>query len=280
VERLRRQGPRHSRTALLYRRDLPVSRPPEPFRPPSCPPPVVLEEAVPGAERHVPGWGRVYEVVTRPAELDGGLRELCEHFAAALQRGDTELRRQMAMRCGVGQVAPGELLFVDLETTGLGSTPLFLVGTMQWEGGELVVRQYLARDYSEEAAAIALAAEAMCSKNMLVSFNGKSFDLPYLRMRAAVNAVPLDMEPLHFDLLHPCRSVWRKGLPDCRLKTLESLVCGRQRYGDIPSDQIPAAYHAYVRTRNAALMVEILRHNARDLVTMAELMVRLAAEPC
>jgi hypothetical protein len=170
------------------------------------------------------------------------------------------------------------VLFLDLETTGLASTPLFLIGSLECEAGEFVVRQYFARDYSEEAAVISLFAERLAAKRLLVTFNGKTFDVPYLRMRAAANAVPFEAEPPHFDLVHACRRVWKGVLPDCRLQTLEGRICGRWRSGDIAGELIPTAYHDYVRTRNAAQIVEILRHNEMDLLTMADLMVRLAGE--
>jgi uncharacterized protein YprB with RNaseH-like and TPR domain len=55
-----------------------------------------------------------------------------------------------------GVLRPEELLFFDLETTGLSSSPLFLIGTMTWEGPGLVIRQYFARDYSQERAVVSL----------------------------------------------------------------------------------------------------------------------------
>ena len=166
------------------------------------------------------------------------------------------------------------MLLLDIETTGLSCTPLFLVGTMDWEDGAPTVRQYLARDYSEEPAIISLFLQRAAAKRLLVSFNGKSFDLPYLRMRAAANGVPFIVEPAHFDLLHECRRVWGNVLPDCRLLTLESQVCGRPRRGDIAGEEIPAAYHAFVRTGDARRIAVIVRHNKLDLLTMAELLTR------
>ena len=117
--------------------------------------------------------------------------------------------------------------------------------------------------------------EACTSKKLLITFNGKSFDLPFIPTRAVVNGIPFDIEPTHFDLLHECRRIWKDVLPDCRLKTLERHICNRARYGDIPGDQIPEAYHAYVRTENAWQMVGILKHNMLDLVTLADLMTHL-----
>ena len=169
------------------------------------------------------------------------------------------------------------MLFLDLETTGLTNSPLFLIGIMVWSGQGLEVRQYLARDYAEEAPAVALFAEACAGKRLLVTFNGKSFDLPYVRARALVSGVPFEASPVHFDLLHECRRIWKRALPDCRLQTLEQHVCGRARPADIPGHAIPDAYHDFVRTGNARQLVTILRHNLLDLVTRAELMTRFPA---
>jgi len=171
-------------------------------------------------------------------------------------------------------LVPDDIIFLDLETTGLGNSPLFLIGIMVWDGGGFEVRQYFARHYAEEAAIVALFQEVCTDKRLLVTFNGKSFDFPYVRTRAIANGIPFSLHPAHFDMLHECRRIWRNVLPDCKLQTLEKYICGRPRYGDIPGGQIPDAYHAYVRTENAWQMVEVLKHNFLDLVTMADLMTR------
>ncbi len=78
-------------------------------------------------------------------------------------------------------------------------------------------------------------------------------------------------------MLHEARRRWRRGLPNCKLRTLKKYICRRMRQGDIPGEEIPEAYHAYVRTQNAWQIVEILKHNMLDLVTMADLMTRMEA---
>jgi len=274
MQRLRQLSRERRLQPILYRRDLPQpsrSLPTYPVPPGEA---VTLEQAVKGIEWRVPGWGRAYVIETRPAEQEEAPRGLRSALHRALSPEGFPLRRSLAQLSGSEAILPGDLMFLDIETTGLSGTPLFLIGTMQSEGGELVVRQYFARDYSEEAAVIVLGAELLARKKVLITFNGKSFDMPYLRTRAAATGVRLCREPAHFDLLHACRRVWRGVLPDCRLQTLESRICGRWRYGDIPSSEIPKAYHAYVHTGNAAVIVQILRHNTLDLVTMAELAVR------
>jgi uncharacterized protein YprB with RNaseH-like and TPR domain len=275
LQRMRREAPPPQ--AILYRRDIPrgEGRPARPRRPAG--PPLLLEEAAQGTDVESPDGGTAYLVVERIEDRGEEWAALCGVFRDALARADSGLRRRIAAGCGVDDVAPADVIFLDLESTGLAGTPLFLVGTMVWEDEGLVVRQYFARDYSEERAVISLFLGVVARKKLLVSFNGKSFDLPYVRVRAAANGLPFEVNLAHFDLLHECRRIWRHVLPDCRLQTLESRICGRYRHSDIPGAEIPDAYHEFVRTGNAAEVVEILDHNLLDLATLADLMVHLPA---
>ena len=260
---------------IHYRRDVPrhAARPPK--RRELIGPPIALEEAVPGAAFPSPLGPKAYLVETRATELEDCPPRLVSALRDRLAEADSPVRQRLRRNLGMKDVAPEEIVFCDLETTGFMGAPLFLVGAMFLEEGGLVIRQYLARDYSEEGAAIALFHEDAARRRLLVTFNGKSFDWPTLRVRAAATGAPFGLDPAHLDLLHVCRRVWRGSLPNCQLQTLESRVCGRSRSGDIPGAEIPDAYHHFVRTANAAEMVNILHHNRLDLLTLAELMVRL-----
>jgi len=175
--------------------------------------------------------------------------------------------------------SPEQVVWVDLETTGLHGRPLFLVGIMTWEDGDLVVRQYFARDYSEERAVLWAAREALGRARVVVTFNGRSFDLPYLRDRMTYHRLPMAQDFADVDLLHPCRRRWRRRLPNCRLQTLETYLCRRRRVGDIPGFLIPQRYHEYVHSKDPKLVGPIFHHNRLDLVAMAELLVALLAPP-
>ena len=260
---------------IVFHRDLPSREGPARPALSSAGPHVPLEEAVAGAEKVGPDGGQVYLVERPVGEELGGQPPLCQALADAVRCSGSGLWEQARWLADPDEVGVEDLLFLDLETTGLGSSPLFLVGTMVWDAGGLVVRQYFARDYSEERAAVACFLRLAEGRKLLVSFNGKSFDLPFVRMRAAANGLVCGIDPAHLDLLHVARRCWGGRVPDCRLQTLERLLCGRTRTDDIPGHLIPDAYHEYVRTGNAVRMANVLEHNFLDLLTLADLLVRL-----
>lgn len=235
--------------------------------------PRVLDELVPG-EARATAIGMAYVVRRAVRGLPGGA-ELERRFAAALADPAAPLQRRFRAAGYGGAAALRDAIVLDIETAGLGNVPVFLIGTLAWEPDGLTLQQFLARDYAEEAAALALWRQASGGRQLLITFNGKSFDLPSLRLRATLSRVAWAWDPWHLDLLHESRRVWGRVLPDCRLQTLERCVCRRFRGDDIPGAQIPAVYHHYVHTGDARLLARVVDHNAEDLLALAELLLRL-----
>ena len=176
---------------------------------------------------------------------------------------------------------PERVMMLDLETCGLSGAALFLVGLLRQVEGVPTVELLLARNYAEEHAVLETLWQTVAGQDVLVTFNGKSFDWPMVldrsvRYRLKTHVASDAAKLLHIDVLHHARRRWRKQLPDCRLQTLEQFVCRRNRSGDIPGHRIPAAYADFVRTGFERNMEAILYHNAMDLVTLLDLTLRLA----
>lgn len=263
---------------ITYKRNLSgAGAKPSPFAPLN---PVNLETAVDGRDMRGPDGAYSFLVESRLDESPSRAESaLSTALLTAMSDPDGALRGHLlkADPLGGDKLDPEDLVFFDLETTGLSSSPVFLIGVMIWANDGLTTRQFFARDYSEERAIVSLFAECMQDKKMLVSFNGKSFDLPYMRARSAAVGVDFDFDGPHLDLLHVSRRAWKNQLPNCKLQTLEAHICGRHRTGDIPGHAIPQAYHDYVHSKDARHMVSTLEHNRLDLITLAELMIHLPA---
>lgn len=179
-------------------------------------------------------------------------------------------------------IDPRTILFLDIETAGLAAnTYVFLCGLMyfQPETGEFVVEQAFARDYAEEEGLLLHVRDALGRFDTVVTYNGSSFDLPFLRTRMAVHRIP-DIVPMgSVDLLHATRRVFRPELPNVRLVTVEAHLRGVERVDDIPSRFIPRAYHEYVRTQDARIIRNVVYHNRMDIFTMAVILNHLAHPP-
>jgi hypothetical protein len=170
---------------------------------------------------------------------------------------------------------PHTVAFIDTETAGFHGRPLFLIGMIQCRDGALTLTQYFARTYAEEAGLLSQLATLLPDLEVLITFNGKAFDWPFVRDRMTYHRLRCEPSFAHLDLLHPSRRRWRSELPNCKLQTLERYLSGRWRSGDIPSDQIPQRYHDFVREQDARVIAPIFHHNRLDLIAMMELLIAL-----
>lgn len=224
------------------------------------------------------------QVVTAPGQLPAGREvtgELGRYFSARLEpswSGEwaeavaSESFAALASRPRFSFHQAHQVAFIDIETTGLSSLPLFLVGILHLGADGPHLHQLLARDYSEEAAVLAATADLLRETQLLISFNGRSFDMPYICDRIRYHRLDYDINvEHHWDVLLTARRLLKTGVPDRCLQTLELHLCGRQRGDDIPSDQIPRAYHDYVATGDDSQLRLILYHNQVDLFTTAQL---------
>jgi uncharacterized protein YprB with RNaseH-like and TPR domain len=170
-------------------------------------------------------------------------------------------------------------LFVDLETTGLSGgagTVAFLVGVGWFDLGAFQVRQFLLTSYASERALLCAVAESFDAAELLVTYNGKTFDVPVMETRWAFHRMRMPLESVrHFDVLHPARRLWRgrEGATaedaGCRLGTLERVLCGVTRVGDVPGMEIPTRYFRFLRSGDARPLEPVLEHNRLDLISLA-----------
>ena len=176
------------------------------------------------------------------------------------------------------EARPGieDILFLDTETTGLmggTGTIAFLVGVGWWERDAFQWRQYLLPDFVTEAAMLEDLAGLAEGFQVVMTFNGASFDLPLIRTRALMNRVPDPCAALvSWDLLVPGRRLWGMTLPDCRQQTLERHLLNMERtVDDIEGSLIPQVWFDFLKEGRSDMMARVLHHNQRDLVGMAGL---------
>jgi uncharacterized protein YprB with RNaseH-like and TPR domain len=160
----------------------------------------------------------------------------------------------------------------DTETTGLaggtGTYP-FIVGVGFWLFENFIVRQYILRDFSEEPAQLRALSDDLSNCTCLLTYNGKSFDIPLMHTRYGINRqeIPFNNYP-HLDLVHPCRRIYKRHFESFALSYLETQILGYRRQDDVPSHLIPRIYFDYLQNRDDQQLLPILNHNRDDIVSL------------
>jgi uncharacterized protein YprB with RNaseH-like and TPR domain len=199
----------------------------------------------------------------------------------------------------------GRMLFLDLETTGIAGgagTYAFLVGCAWYHEGCLSVRQFFLTNFAAERVLLEAVAEVAELCGAVVTYNGKSFDLPLIETRFQLHRLETPFTGMpHVDMLHPARRLWREDegvesvgrsvdhrlVPPkprsgeggrqggtCRLSALEHALCGHVREGDVPGFEIPSRYFHFVRTGDSRGLAAVMEHNRLDLISLAMLTAR------
>ncbi len=192
--------------------------------------------------------------------------------AYASKDADRTLLSLLALDASLSGVDPSRALFLDTETTGLAGgtgTVAFLVGLAAFDEHGLFVEQVLVRNLGEEAPMLRHVHQRIEASSMLVTFNGKSFDMPLLRTRFAMARLDLPPDRPHLDLLHVARRVHRR---KSKLTMLEENVLGFVREGDVPSGEVSARYLHFLRTGFETSLLGVCEHNVQDVISMTALM--------
>nr|CRH04226.1 Conserved protein of unknown function [Candidatus Magnetococcus massalia] len=178
-----------------------------------------------------------------------------------------------------GLSRPERTSWIDLETTGLAGgtgTVAFQIGLIRLWKGRLEGRQWLLTGYRGEEAMLGSFLAALEGVEQLVTFNGKSFDVPLLstRLKLVELADPLPAMA-HLDLLHPFRRAFNRILPDCRLQRAEQHLLGLEREDDLPGSEAPLAWLNWLRCGDGEGVAKVLAHNRDDLLSLTLLPTRL-----
>lgn len=229
-----------------------------------------IESQVPGESVENEG-GRFYLVRSDlPLDTPHGavplgaiLEALPEHVALAAADPDLEA------------FDPATAVFLDTETTGLAGgagTVAFLVGAGYFVEGAFRLDQCFMRDYDEEEAVLRHLDGVFGRCETVVSYNGKTFDVPLLRTRFIQNRIPFRLDSaLQFDLLHAVRRFWKRRLQDCALSNIERQILDIHRQGDVSSAEIPEIWFEYLRTRDARRLRQVFYHHRMDVLSLVTL---------
>ena len=193
------------------------------------------------------------------------IKTLC-YWANAESLSDTDLK---------------DFIFLDTETSGLAGgtgTYAFEVGLGRYTDEGFQLAQFFMRHPGEEPALLAGLTEFMDGMKAVVTYNGKSFDIPLLNTRYTMMGMSSPFDGIdHFDLLPLARRLWRIRLESRTLSNVENQILGVERgEEEVPGYMIPEMYFEYLKTQDARPMGGIFYHNAIDILSLAGLFSHMA----
>ena len=175
-----------------------------------------------------------------------------------------------------------DFLFIDIETLGLYDSPIIMIGFGYFtDSNNFQVQILFANDIENEMAICEhLKNEILPKFNCFVSYNGKSFDIPYIANRFLYffDENPLihqsdtpyeDINTLyhHIDLYHNCRRTFRKDYRDFTLTNMERVLLDWRRENELPSHLVGLCYRRYKKNpeRYVGLIKKSIEHNYEDI---------------
>ena len=167
---------------------------------------------------------------------------------------------------------------LDIETTGLSPSQhqVIIGGILVFDGDKTgTTRQYLSEGPLDEKELLYSYLREVNKCDLLITYNGKSFDMNFLEIRENKSGFPTSQFPYNLDLYLVIRkaSDLRSRLPNLRQKTIENyLGLGGQRRDTINGLESIQLYQDYIKTGNEKARDKILLHNRDDLYQLYKLL--------
>lgn len=209
---------------------------------------------------------------------------------------------------------PEEILFLDIETTGQINSQIFLLGLgfiqkkeiTQKDGKkytekyQFVVEQLFAREISEEIAILRYFIEIIPNFKLIVTYNGKNFDMPFISNRIIQlmdlndvsksyqlifdkDGIELGIDGMmkdiienlvHIDLFHTIRRTYKGMFENYRLITTEQKLLNFYREDNLESEFVPQVYIDWINDNKKYMggIYKVLEHNFNDVINMARIL--------
>lgn len=165
------------------------------------------------------------------------------------------------------------LCIFDIETTGLypRRDQLILSGLISIDNNLATVTQYFAEDPSQEKAVVDATLKQLALSDVIITYNGRSFDLPFLQARAKRYRLPAPASFCDLDLYTVLRyhSDLKDMLGSLRQKSIEKFMdLATTRDDEIDGGESVRLYNRYLESPNTALEKTILLHNHDDIMQL------------
>ncbi len=164
---------------------------------------------------------------------------------------------------------------LDIETTGLNpALNHFILGGL-YSISDGTLHQFFAETRSEEEEALRSYLDIVCGLDMVITYNGRHFDLPFLEKRRRRYSDTPAALPYNLDLYLVINghSPIKRFVPNLKQKTVENYMgLWHSRDDEISGAESIELYNTYEKTQNPALGRKILLHNSDDILQLSRLL--------
>ncbi len=177
-----------------------------------------------------------------------------------------------------------DFLFVDIETLGIIDSPVIIVGIGFYKNDRFEIHIYFTRKLEEEIAIYEhLRTKIFPYFKCFITYNGKTFDIPYLANRflyffdenPMISDTDLPYQNCntkfhHIDLYHHCRRMYKGQYENYTLTNIEEKLLRWTRDNTLPGTLVGLCYRKYKEKpeRYIGLIKEVIEHNYYDLYSM------------
>ncbi len=164
---------------------------------------------------------------------------------------------------------------LDIETTGLNpAVNHFILGGL-YSVPDKTLHQFFAETRAEEEEALRGYLEVLSTMDMVITYNGRHFDLPFLEKRWKKYAGTPARTPYNLDLYLVLNgySPIKRFVSNLKQKTVENYMgLWQSRDDEISGAESVELYNAYERNQDPALGEKILLHNSDDILQLSRLL--------
>ena len=161
-----------------------------------------------------------------------------------------------------------ESLFIDIETTGLSKiySDIISITLLVYKDDKFRIYQIFCQNKSDQPQTLKYLKDLMKSKKYIITYNGNSFDIPFLAEKSKQFGTGLDFESLtKIDLYLLMKKLkYKINIVDLKLKTVEEYFC-IERNDTIGGMDVVTLYEAYKLEPRKEFSDLILLHNYEDV---------------
>ncbi len=172
----------------------------------------------------------------------------------------------------------GKTAFFDIETTGLSpkNNKLILSGILEISENKSIATQYFASSMGDEKDLVEATANKLSNYDIIVTYNGKSFDIPFLQERMKKYKVKDTLNQIgHLDLYRVIKgySNIKDIIGSLRQKNIEVFMgLNTNRDDEITGAESVKQYNEYLTTHSSDLKETILLHNSDDIIQLSRIL--------